>query len=47
VGCAAFTYDVGALNAVEALGGVYVDSVPIVIINGTRSKNLLKPAHQV
>lgn len=37
VGCAAFTYGVGALNAVQAVGGAYVERVPLVIINGSPS----------
>ncbi|PYG34793.1 thiamine pyrophosphate-binding protein [Pelagimonas varians] len=37
VGCVAFTYGVGALNAVQAVGGAYVERVPMVIINGSPS----------
>lgn len=37
VGCACFTYGVGALNAVQAVGGAYVERVPLVLINGSPS----------
>lgn len=37
VGCVAFTYGVGALNAVQAVAGAGVESVPVVVINGTPS----------
>lgn len=37
VGCAAFTYGVGALNAVQAVAGAYVERVPLVLINGSPS----------
>ncbi|WGW02915.1 thiamine pyrophosphate-binding protein [Tropicibacter oceani] len=38
VGCAAFTYGVGALNAVQAVGGAFVERVPLVLINGSPSQ---------
>lgn len=34
VGCAAFTYGVGALNAAQAVAGALVERVPLVLING-------------
>ena len=37
VGCVAFTYGVGALNAVQAIAGATVEYVPVVMINGTPS----------
>ena len=37
VGCAAFTSSVGALKAVQAVAGAYVERVPLVIINGSPS----------
>lgn len=37
VGCAAFTYGVGALNAAQAVAGAYVERVPLVLINGSPS----------
>lgn len=37
VGCVAFTYGVGALNAVQAVAGAFVEEVPLVAINGTPS----------
>jgi|AntRauTorckE5430_2_1112549.scaffolds.fasta_scaffold01034_2 TPP-dependent 2-oxoacid decarboxylase len=37
VGCAAFTYGVGALNALQAVAGAYVERVPVVLINGSPS----------
>jgi len=37
VGCVAFTYGVGALNAVQAVAGAYVERVPMVVINGSPS----------
>ena len=37
VGCVAFTYGVGALNAVQAVAGAAVESVAMVAINGSPS----------
>lgn len=37
VGCVCFTYGVGALNAVQAMAGANVESVPVVLINGSPS----------
>jgi len=37
VGCVAFTYGVGALNAAQAVAGAYVERVPMVVINGSPS----------
>ncbi len=37
VGCVAVTYGVGALNAVQAVAGAYVENVPLVIVNGSPS----------
>jgi indolepyruvate decarboxylase len=37
VGCAAFTYGVGTLNAVQAVAGAYVEDVPLVVIAGSPS----------
>lgn len=37
VGCVAFTYGVGALNAAQAVAGAYVERVPLVVINGSPS----------
>jgi len=37
VGCVAFTYGVGALNAVQAVAGAFVEDVPLVAINGSPS----------
>lgn len=37
VGCVATTYGVGALNAVQAVAGAYVEDVPLVLINGSPS----------
>ena len=37
VGCVAFTYGVGALNAVQAVAGAHVENVPMVAINGSPS----------
>lgn len=37
VGCVSFTYGVGALNAVQAVAGAYVESVPLIAINGSPS----------
>ena len=37
IGCVAFTYGVGALNTVQAVAGAYVESVPLVAINGSPS----------
>lgn len=38
VGCVAFTYGVGAINAAQAVAGAYVESVPLVLVNGTPSQ---------
>lgn len=38
VGCVTFTYGVGALNAVQAVAGAAVESVPVVAINGSPSQ---------
>ena len=37
VGCVATTYGVGALNAVQAVAGAFVENVPMVLINGSPS----------
>ncbi|SHO58918.1 thiamine pyrophosphate-binding protein [Vibrio quintilis] len=37
VGCVAFTYGVGALNAVQAFAGAHVEQVPLVMVNGSPS----------
>ena len=37
VGCVAFTYGVGAINAAQAVGGAFVENVPVVVINGSPS----------
>lgn len=37
VGCVAFTYGVGALNAIQAVGGAFVERVPLVVVNGSPS----------
>ncbi|MDC8756921.1 thiamine pyrophosphate-binding protein [Janthinobacterium fluminis] len=37
VGCVATTYGVGALNAVQAVAGAFVESVPLVLVNGSPS----------
>lgn len=37
VGCVAYTYGAGALNAVQAVGGAFVENVPMVVINGSPS----------
>jgi TPP-dependent 2-oxoacid decarboxylase len=37
VGCVAFTYGVGAINAAQAVAGAYVEQVPLVVINGSPS----------
>lgn len=37
VGCVAFTYGAGAINAAQAVAGAYVEHVPLVVINGTPS----------
>lgn len=38
VGCVSFTYGVGSLNAVQAMAGAYVESVPVVMVCGTPSQ---------
>ena len=37
VGCVAFTYGAGALNAAQAVAGAFVERVPLVVINGSPS----------
>lgn len=37
VGCVATTYGVGALNAVQAVAGAFVESVPLVLVSGSPS----------
>jgi indolepyruvate decarboxylase len=37
VGCLACTYGVGSLNAAQAVAGALVESVPLVVINGSPS----------
>ncbi len=37
VGCVAFTYGVGAINAAQAVGGAMVEDVPLVVVNGSPS----------
>lgn len=37
VGCIAFTYGVGAINAAQAVAGAFVERVPLVVINGSPS----------
>jgi TPP-dependent 2-oxoacid decarboxylase len=37
VGCVAFTYGVGTLNAVQAVAGAFVEDVPLVVIAGSPS----------
>ncbi|WAC75102.1 thiamine pyrophosphate-binding protein [Roseateles sp. SL47] len=37
VGCVSTTYGVGALNAVQAVAGAYVEHVPLVLVNGSPS----------
>lgn len=37
VGCMAFTYGVGALNAAQAVAGSMVEQVPVVLVNGAPS----------
>ncbi|PCE24725.1 thiamine pyrophosphate-binding protein [Burkholderia ubonensis] len=37
VGCIACTYGVGSLNAAQAVAGALVESVPLVVINGSPS----------
>lgn len=37
VGCVAFTYGVGAINAAQVIGGAFVENVPLVVINGSPS----------
>lgn len=38
VGCVAFTYGVGAMNALQPVAGALVENVPLVIIDGCPSK---------
>ena len=37
VGCVAFTYGAGGLNAAQAVAGAYVEQSPLVVINGSPS----------
>ncbi|MDE5422677.1 thiamine pyrophosphate-dependent enzyme [Ancylomarina sp. DW003] len=37
IGCVAFTYGVGALNAVQAVAGAHVEYSPLVLVNGSPS----------
>lgn len=37
VGCVCTTYGVGALNAVQAVAGAFVENVPLVLVNGSPS----------
>jgi indolepyruvate decarboxylase len=37
VGCVAFTYGVGAINAAQAVAGAYAENVPLVVIAGSPS----------
>jgi len=37
VGCVAFTYGAGGLNAAQAVAGAYVEHSPLVVINGSPS----------
>lgn len=37
VGCVAFTYGVGAINAAQAVAGAFVERSPLVVINGSPS----------
>ncbi len=37
VGCVAFTYGVGAINAAQAVAGAFVEQSPVVVINGSPS----------
>lgn len=37
IGALCFTYSAGALSAVNAIAGAYVEKVPVVLINGTPS----------
>jgi indolepyruvate decarboxylase len=37
VGCVAFTYGVGGINAAQAVAGAFVEQVPLVVINGSPS----------
>ncbi len=37
VGCVAFTYGVGVINAAQAVAGAYVERVPMVVIGGSPS----------
>ncbi len=37
VGCVAFTYGAGAITATQAVGGAFVENVPLVLINGSPS----------
>ena len=41
VGCVAFTYGVGSLNAVQPVAGAFVENVPLVIIDGGPSQSQL------
>ena len=37
VGCVAFTYGVGSINAAQAVAGSYAEHSPVVVINGSPS----------
>jgi indolepyruvate decarboxylase len=37
IGCVAFTYGAGGLNAAQAVAGAYVEHSPLVVINGSPS----------
>lgn len=37
VGCVAFTYGAGGINAAQAVAGAFVEQVPLVVINGSPS----------
>ena len=38
VGCVAFTYGAGCINAAQAVAGAYVEHSPLVVINGSPSE---------
>jgi TPP-dependent 2-oxoacid decarboxylase len=37
IGCVAFTYGAGSINAAQAIAGAYVERSPVVVINGSPS----------
>jgi TPP-dependent 2-oxoacid decarboxylase len=37
IGCVAFTYGAGGINAAQAIAGAYVERSPVVVINGSPS----------